>query len=191
MALDHHAPGARIVFDRFHVQRRASDALDEVRRALVRLVGLTEKGRAIKHSRIALLKNPWNLTRKEKRKLSDLQRTNLLLYRAFLLKETLARAMDDKQPGHARRALEDWLAWASRSRLKPFVKAAHTIRQHFEGIVAYFEERLTNGLVEGINNKLRMIARRAFGFHSPRPLIAMLHLCCRGIQLNPPLPGPT
>ena len=190
-AIKEHAPNATIVFDRFHVQRLVSDALDEVRRAQVRFVGLGEKGRAIKHSRFALLKNPWNLTRKEKEKLSSLQRTNAQLYRAYLLKETLAQALDYRQPGHARRALEDWLAWASRSKLKPFVKAARTIRRHFDGIVAYFEERLTNGIVEGFNNKLRMIARRAFGFHSPQPLIGMLHLCCGGIQLDPPVPTPT
>ena len=71
------------------------------------------------------------------------------------------------------------------------MKAARTIRKHFDGIVAYFQERLTNGIVEGFNNKLRMIARRAFGFHSPKPLIALLHLCCGGIQLDPPLPSPT
>lgn len=190
-AIREHAPNATIVFDRFHVQRLVSDALDEVRRAQVRFVGLGEKGRAIKHSRFALLKNPWNLTRKETQKLSELQRTNAQLYRAYLLKETLAQALDYQQPGHARRALEDWLAWASRSKLKPFVKAARTIRKHFDGIVAYFEERLTNGIVEGFNNKLRMIARRAFGFHSANPMISMLHLCCGGIQLDPPVPTPT
>ena len=190
-AIREHAPNATIVFDRFHVQRLVSDALDEVRRAQVHFVGLGEKGRAIKHSRFALLKNPWNLTRKEEQKLNELQRTNAQLYRAYLLKETLAQALDYQQPGHARRALEDWLAWASRSKLKPFVKAARTIRKHFDGIVAYFEERLTNGIVEGFNNRLRMIARRAFGFHSPDPLISMLHLCCGGIQLDPPVPTPT
>jgi transposase len=57
-------------------------------------------------------------------------------------------------------------------------------------VLAYIRFRLTNGLVEGINNKLRTIARRAYGFHSAVPLIAMLHLCCSGIALNPPLPGP-
>jgi len=85
------------------------------------------------------------------------------------LKETLAQALDYRQPGHARRALEDWLAWASRSKLAPFVKVARTIRGHLDGVVAYLEKRLTNGIVEGFNNKLRMIARRAFGFHSPEP----------------------
>lgn len=190
-AIEERAPQAEIVYDRFHVQRLATDALDEVRRAEVRAVGLTDEGKAIKRSRFALLKNPWNLSRREKEKLSGLQRTNARLYRAYLLKETLAQALDYLQPGHARRAVEDWMAWASRSRLDPFVKAARTIRRHLDGVLAYLRERLTNGIVEGFNNKLRMIARRAFGFHSPEPLIAMLYLCCGGIQLNPPLPRPT
>jgi len=191
-AVEEHAPQAQIVYDRFHVQRLASDAVDEVRRSQVRDLGVgSEEGRAIKGTRYALLKNPWDLTRQEKQKLSELQRTNARLYRAYLLKETLAQALDYRQPGHARRALEDWLAWASRSKLPPFVRVARTIRKHLEGVVAGLKERLTNGIVEGFNNKLRMIARRAFGFHSPEPLIAMLYLCCGGIQLNPPLPGPT
>jgi len=189
-AIEELAPEAKVVFDRFHVQRLASDALDEVRRAEVWEADAAA-GRAIKHSRFALLKRPWNLERKEKEKLAELQRTNARLYRAYLLKETLAEALDYRRPGQASRAVADWIAWAVRSKLKPFVKAARTIRKHFDGIVAYFEERLTNGVVEGINNKLRMIARRAFGFHSPEPLISMLHLCCGGIRLDPPLPSPT
>ncbi|MGQ0614866.1 MAG: ISL3 family transposase [Planctomycetaceae bacterium] len=189
-AIEALAPHARIVFDRFHVQRLASDTLDEVRRAVVREADAVE-GHAVKHSRYARLKRPWNLERREREKLKDLQRTNRPLYRAYLLRETLARALDYKQPGHAARALGDWLAWACRSKLSPFVKSARTIRTHFEGVVAYFKERLTNGIVEGFNNKLRMIARRAFGFHTPEPLIAMLPLCCGGIRLDPPLPSPT
>ena len=56
------------------------------------------------------------------------------------------------------------------------------------GILAYLDTRMTNGPVEGINNKFRVIARRAYGFHSPGPLISMLYLCCGGIELAPPLP---
>ena len=190
-AVETWAPQAVVVYDRFHVQRLASDALDEVRRAQVRFVGGTEKGRAIKGTRFALLKRPWNLTRREEEKLHELQRTNAPLYRAYLLKESLAEALEAPGPEEAERALREWLAWASRSKLKPFVRVARTIRQHFEGILAYVCERLTNGIVEGFNTKLRMIARRAFGFHSSPPLIAMLYLCCGGIQLSPPLPQPT
>jgi transposase len=190
-AVEERLPEAQIVFDRFHVQRLASDALDEVRREQLREIRGTEEGRELFRSRFALLKNPWNLTREQKQKLSEVQRTNARLYRAYLLKETLAQALDYKQTWRAKRALREWLAWASRSKLPPFVKAARTIRNHFDRILAYVRERLTNGIVEGFNNKLRTIARRAYGFHSPPPLIAMLYLCCGGIQLNPPLPKPT
>ena len=190
-AVEERLPEAQIVFDRFHVQRLASNALDEVRREQLREIRGTEEGRELFRSRFALLKNPWNLTRRETEKLRDVQRTNASLYRAYLLKETLAQALDYKQTWRAKRALREWLAWASRSKLPPFVKAARTIRNHFDRILAYVRERLTNGIVEGFNNKLRMIARRAYGYHSPPPLIAMLYLCSGGIVLDPPLPTPT
>ena len=83
--------------------------------------------------------------------------------------------------------LDEWLDWASRSRLAPFVKLARTICKHAVGILAYLDTRMTNGPVEGINNKLRVIARRAYGFHPHGALISMLFLCCEGIELAPPL----
>lgn len=182
-------PNAEIVYDRFHVQRLVSDALDEVRRELVReLATDPDQARAVKRTRFVLLMNPWNLSRAQRRKLSEVQRSNQRLYRAYLLKETLAQALDYRQPKRAERALREWLAWASRSRLRPFVKAARTIRKHLDGILAYIRTRLTNGLVEGLNNRIRMIARRAYGFHSHQALTAMIFLNCGGIQLDPPLP---
>lgn len=187
-AIREHAPQAEIVFDRFHVQRLASDALDEVRRAQQRELRGTDDERSLRRTRYALLKNPWNLTPLEDGRLADVRQVNGPLYRAYLLKETLARALDFKQPWRAERLLREWLGWASRSRLKPFVRVAKTIRKHFDGILAYVSSRRTNAFVEGINNRLRMIARRAFGFHSHSPLIAMLFLCCGGITLSPPLP---
>jgi transposase len=114
---------------------------------------------------------------------------NKPLFRAYLLKERLAKILDYVRPGHVRRALEQWLWWASHSRLKPFVKVARTIRKHKQDVLAYIEERYTNGIVEGFNNLLRMVARRAFGFHTAKALIKMLFLVAGGIETNPPLPG--
>jgi len=71
------------------------------------------------------------------------------------------------------------------------VKAARTIRQHQERILEYVRVRLTNGLPEGLNNKIRVITRRAYGFHSPEALIARIFLSCGGIELTPTLPKPT
>ena len=190
-AVEESAPQAQIVFDRFHVQRLAGDALDEVRRELVRELRGTPEGRDLARTRFALLKNAWNLTRTEQTRLSTVQRVNAPLYRAYLLKETLAKSLDYRQVGRAEPALREWIAWAERSRLKPFVRVAGTIRRHFNGILAYVRERMTNAFLEGINNRIRMITHRAFGFHGHVALSAMIFLCCSGIVLDPPLPRPT
>ena len=79
-------------------------------------------------------------------------------------------------------------AWSYRSRLQPLGEAARTIRKHLTGILVCIQTRLTNDLVAGINGKLRMIARRAYGFHSHQALIEMISLSRGGIQVEPPLP---
>ena len=184
-------PPATILFDRFHVQQLSTDAVEAVRRdqqRKLRNAGDSDEAKVTKGTRFALLKNPWNLTLKEGRKLSAVLRNNVQLFRAYLLPQTLAGALDYRQPQRARRALDEWLSWACRSKLAPCVRVSRTIRARKEGVLAYIRERLTTGIVEGTNKRLRMIARRAFGFHSPDALISMLYLCCGGIELHPPLP---
>jgi transposase len=179
------SPQARIIFDRFHVQRLAHEALDEVRREQVRECQNTDEKAAIKGTRNALQKNPWNLTVDEYHKLAVLQKTNRPLYRAYLLKESLAGILDGGQVNVARRRLLEWIAWARRSRLPPFRKLANTIRDHIEGIVAYVATGMNNGRVEGLNGKVRTITRRAYGFHNPSALIGLIFLCCSGLTLTP------
>jgi transposase len=106
------------------------------------------------------------------------QARNKPLFRAYLLKETLAAIFDRRQVNVARTKLQEWLAWASRSKLRPFVKVARTIRSHLDGILAYVATGLSNGRSEGTNGKARTITRRAYGFHNPYSLIGMLFLCC-------------
>jgi transposase len=183
------APQAQKVFDRFHVQKLASEAVDAVRRQEVNQQSDTAQARALKHSRWALLKNPWNLTQRQGEKLSEVARTNRRLYRAYLLKESLAKGLDYRQRQRAEQHLEGWAQWASHSKLKPFVKLSRTIRRFKEGILAYTTTGLSNGLVEGLNNKIRLITRRAYGFHGSQALMAMIYLCCGGLVLNPALPA--
>jgi transposase len=179
------APHARVVFDRFHVQRLAHDALDTVRRQQWRAADSDDKD-AIKGTRFALQKNPWNLTQSEHEKLTGVQRSNKPLYRAYLLKETLADILDRRQVHVARAKLDEWLAWAVRSRLAPFRKLARTIEAHADGILAYVATGLSNGRAEGLNGKVRTITRRAFGFHGPWSLVALIFLCCSGIVVTLP-----
>lgn len=184
------SPQAQQIFDRFHVQRLAHDAVDEVRRAEVRDNKGTEEGRALKRTRFILQKNPWNLTDLEDQRLAQLQRTNKPIYRAYLLKESLAGILDGVDIELARAQLGRWIGWALRSRLEPFKKLAGTIKAHAEKILAYIPERLNNGRVEGTNGKIRTITRRSYGFHSASNLIAMIFLCCSGIHLQPVLKFP-
>ncbi len=184
-ALRQHAPKAEIVFDRFHVQRLAHDALDEVRRETMRGIKGTPEGKALKKSRWALQRNVENQTPGDGAKLSAVMWTNLPLYRAYLLKTTPVTILDGHSVEDARTQLEGWVAWAARSRLQPFVRVGRTIRKHMDGILAYVRTRLSNGRSEGFNGKARVVTKRSFGFHSAAPLIATLLLCCSGLKLSP------
>lgn len=190
-AVGQQLPGATIVFDRFHVQRLVSDAVDAVRREQLRELRGTPEGKALFHSRFSLLRKTGNQSERDRQRLAEIARSNDRLYRAYRLKVDFEAIFSYRQPTRAAAALRDWLAWASRSKLRPFVRAARTIRKHFQGILAYFRSRLTNGVVEGKNNRLRTITRRAYGHHSPEALISLLYLCCGGIHVDPPLPSPT
>jgi transposase len=179
------SPQAQIIFDRFHVQRLAHDALDEVRREEVREAPTPAAGKALKGTRWPLLRRAWNLRDLEVCKLAALPRANRRLFRAYLLKEALAAILDGKQVHVARRKLGEWIGWACRSRLAPFRRLAGTIRRHQDGILAYVSSRLSNGRTEALNGKARTITRRSYGLHSASALIALLKLCCSGIDLEP------
>jgi len=174
--------------DPFHVVALASDALDEIRREVwnqARRAGEIAIAKDLKGARFALWKNPENLTGRQQLKLADIKNTNEPLYRAYLLKEQL-RAFYRVPAEHAKDMLDAWLSWARRSRLEPFVKLARTITEQRAGILAAIEHGLSNARVEAINTQIRMLTRRAFGFHSPEALIALAMLSLNG--LCPPLP---
>ena len=105
------------------------------------------------------------------------------MYRASLLKESFLDVFTTPDRPTAERRLREWLAWACRSRLRPFVRLGRTVRKHLDGILAFIEHGLTNARLEGMNNKIRLLSHRAFGFHSAAPLIATIYLCCAGIVL--------
>ena len=184
-------PEAKRCVDPFHVVALATEALDKVRREVwneARRQGQGAVAAELKGARFALWKNPENLTARQQAKLADVERVNRPLYRAYLLKEQLRQIY--RLPARQAIALmEEWLAWARRCRLRPFVKLARTITEQREGIVAAIHHGLSNARVEAINTQIRLIARRAFGFHSPQALIALAMLSLGG--LCPGLPGRT
>ena len=182
-------PDATRCVDPFHVIQLATDALDEVRREVwrqARKEGNKELARETKGARFAVWKNPENLTDRQQAKLAEIQKTNGPLYRAYLLKEQL-RQIYRVSPRKAEKLLDSWLQWARRSRLPSFVKLAKTITKHRAGIMAAVNNGLSNARVEQLNSQLRLITRRAFGFHSAEAMIALAMLKHSG--LCPPLPG--
>jgi transposase len=181
-------PDAVRCVDPFHVVQLATDALDEIRREVwneARRTGELAVAKDLKGARFALWKNPENLTERQALKLAAIQKTNAPLYRAYLLKEQL-RQIYRLPAKAATRLLDAWIKWARRCRLTPFVKLARTITEQRAGIVAAIHHGLSNARVEAINTQIRLLTRRAFGFHSPDALIALAMLSLA--DLCPPLP---
>lgn len=174
-----------VAFDPFHVIQLGGRAVDQVRRQLYNEHGRSssEHGKWIKGARYSLLKRPENQTVRQLATLHEVQITNKPLYRAFLLLHELRGVYEvpAEQPADA---LDAWVAWASRSKLKPFVKLARTIRKHKSGILAAIELGISNGRLEGLNSKIRLLSHRAYGFHSTDALIAMIYLCCSNITIS-------
>jgi transposase len=184
------APQAVLCLDAFHVVAWASKALDEVRRTLaasLRRTGRAEQAASIKHTRWALLKNPESLSADQRTTLAAVQATNGPLYRAYLLKEQLRAIFQTRDLTAATTLLAGWLAWAQRSRLTPFAKLAKTIKKYRQLILNAVQHGLSNARSEATNTHLRLLTRRAYGYHSPESLIAMADLTRGG--LCPPLPG--
>jgi len=197
-------PDAIRCADPFHVVGWASEALDAVRRqawAAARQAGQTRNhgwahGRrctvatgdalALRRAKFALWKNPENLTDRQRAKLEWIAKTDPRLYRAYLLKEGL-RTIFKLSADEAAEALDRWVSWARRCRIESFVVLQRRIARHRTQILASIEHRLSNGLIESVNTKIRLITRIAYGFANPGPLIALAMLTLGGHR--PALPG--
>ena len=182
------AKDATICLDTFHLVSWATDALDEVRREewnRLRRTGGATAAKEFKGLRWMLLRNWENLTSAQKGTIRDLERANKRAFRAWQLKEELREIMSMPLPA-ARRALDDWLAYASRSRLAPFVKLARTVRRYRLSIEATIEWKLTNGISESNNAAIGRIRSAARGFHEPDSFITMIMLDRAGIAPHLP-----
>ena len=180
-------PNAEVCFDPFHVCQLAGKAADQVRRDEYNRHGRssTGEGKWIKGARYSLLKDSANQTARQLAKLAEVVLTNKSMYRAFLLNGEL-RYLYRLPKDEAAERLDAWLAWAARSKLKPFIKLARTIRKHKAGVLAAIKLGINNGRLEALNSRIRLISHRAHGFHSANALIAMVYLCCAGIHIALP-----
>ncbi len=172
------APQAAILFDKFHIMRHLGDALDTVRKAeYARLSG--QDRRYIKGQKYTRLSRRENLTREGRQTLRTLLAANKRLNTAYLLKESFGQLWSDEREGWARRFFENWRASLKWQRLKPYEKFAEMIDRYWDGIAAYCksENKVSLGFVEGVNNKIRVIQRRAYGLRDEEYLRLKVLTC--------------
>lgn len=159
-----HCPNAAVVFDKFHVYSYLSTAIDEVRRTEQNKAA-AEGRETIKGSRWLWLKASRNLRREEARNLEAIMELNKNLQMAYLLKEDFERFYASSDAAAAEQFLKEWIERCRASKLKPFMKLAKRLWRWMAGILAYFVHRITNAVSEGINNKIKVLKRRSYGFH--------------------------
>lgn len=172
------APNAAILFDKFHVMRHLGEALDKVRKSeYARLSG--QQRRYIKGQKYTLLSRWDNLTLESRQALKILLAANKRINTAYLLKESFGQLWSYEREGWARRFFENWRASLRWQRLKPYEKFAEMIDRHWDGIAAYCkpENKVSLGFVEGLNNKIRVIQRRAYGLRDEEYLRLKILTC--------------
>lgn len=174
-------PNANITFDKFHVIQLLNKAMDEVRRTEQKHNPL------LTGSRYVWLKNPENLTAKQKKQMETLRYENLRTAKVYQMKLTFQDIYRTiTEPEAAEEAIKKWLSWAVRSRLEPVKLFAKTVKNHFDGIMRYFTSRLTTGKMEGINSRIQEIKRRARGFRNIDNFISMIYLEAGNLKLELP-----
>ena len=172
------APQAAILFDKFHILRHLGEALDKVRKLeYARLAGVDR--RYIKGQKYVLLSNYENLTMDARKNLKRLLAANRRLNTAYVLKESFGQLWSYNTEGWARRFFENWKASLKWQRLKSYEKFAEMIDRHWDGIAAYSrpENKIALGFVEGLNNKVRVIQRRAYGLRDEEYLRLKVLTC--------------
>jgi transposase len=187
---DGHAPQAVVCIDPFHAVKLVTEALDVERRKAwneLRHGGNPAAAKKFKGARWALLKNPGNLTDDQAATLRKLKRRGGDIWRAYTLKEAFrAIFAGDLDTDTVAELIDRWISRASRSRLPAFVKTAKTIRKHRDGILAAIRLGINNARAEGLNSVVRLIIRRARGFHSADAALALVMLACGPITLQLP-----
>ena len=175
---EHHAPNAAILFDKFHVIRHLGKALDKIRKLeYARLEGNART--FIKGQKYTLLSHPQNLTGTARKNLKLLLAANKRLNTAYLLKESFGQLWDYNSEAWARKFFDNWRAQLKWQRLKPYEDFAAMIERHWDGIAAYCkaENKVALGFVEGLNNRIRVLQRRAYGLRDEEYLRLKILTC--------------
>jgi transposase len=168
-----HLPGAALVFDKFHIVKLMNERLDDLRREMVREAEGPLKLQ-IKGTRFLLLRNPKNLTTEQIPRLDQALQLNEPLLLGWYLKEELGELWNQPSRTQMKAFLKDWCEKAAQSGIGQMLKMAKTLRTHASGILAYADHPITSAKLEGINNKIKTLTKRSYGFHDENFFILRL-----------------
>jgi transposase len=196
--VDENLPNAAITFDKFHAVKIINDAVDQVRRAEQKGQGL------LRGTRYIWLRNPANLSDRQRATLESLPTRHLKTARAYQIRLAFQDLYDQPSTeaadgylkkwyfwarlaqGSARRSLVEWPDEGTHSRLEPVIDAAHTVKRHWDGILRWFDSKIANGLIEGINSLVQAAKSKARGYRSIRNLKAMVYLLAGKLDMRLP-----
>jgi transposase len=173
-------PNAAVTFDRFHAVKIVNDAVDQVRRAERKAHAL------LKGTRYIWLRNPENLSERQRAMLDALPTRTLKTARAYQIRLAFQDLYEQDSPEQAAQYLKRWYFWATHSRLEAVIDAAHTVKRHWDGILRWFDSKIANGLIEGINSLVQAAKSKARGYRSVRNLKAMVYLLAGKLDLRLP-----
>ena len=175
-----HLPQAGVTFDKFHAVKIVNDAVDEVRRE-------EQKSRPeLKKTRYVWLKNETSLSNGQREQRDRLANSNLKTARAYQVRLTFQELYQQPTREAAEAFLKKWYFWATHSRLPPMIEAAKTTKRHWDGILRWFDSKIANGLIEGINSLVQAAKAKARGYRSTRNLKAMIYLIAGKLDLRLP-----
>lgn len=171
-------PDALHILDRFHIRKNLGEAIEKIRRQEVRALANAGLDPLLKNMRWTLLKHRRNWTKKDRRRMRDLLASGLRSIRAFLLVESFEHFWSYNSPTWAGKFLDAWCRRVARSRLEPLKKTARTLKTHRTLLLNYFKAKkaISNGIVEGLNNKSKLTLKRSYGFRTDLARkVALLH----------------
>ena len=173
-------PNAAITFDKFHAVKIINDAVDKVRRAE------RKQHEQLAGTRHIWLSNPANLSKRQRAMLDSISLQHLKTARAYQIRLTFQQLYQQRSLNAGAAFLKRWYFWATHSRLPPMIEAARTVKRHWDGILHWFESRIANGLIEGINSLVQAAKAKARGYRSTRNLKAMVYLLTGKLDLGLP-----
>lgn len=176
---------SRIVYDRFHIMREMTTAVDTVRKQEHREFLRAGDDSPLTGTKYVWLFSDENRPAYHAETFATLQALNLKVGRAWAIKEALRTLWTYRQTAAVNRFFKQWYGWAVRSRLEPVKKVAATLKRHLDGVLRFVKHPITNGVAEGLNSKIMSIKRKAGGFRNPANFTTAIYFHCGGLDLYP------